>query len=105
MLKNEAEKGNSDIAIRPLSREIVNADGKNFEFDEVFGIHSTQNQVFEEVKPMIERWTKSQTEWRLSLTKKQSVMEGHHACIFAYGQTGSGKTYTMSGKGIKQRDE
>jgi hypothetical protein len=51
-----------------------------FEFDRVFGARSSQDEVFEEVRPMI-----------------TSALDGFHACIFAYGQTGSGKTWTMEG--------
>lgn len=89
-LRGEEDKGSANVAIQRVSREVVAAEGKTFEFDEVFGTNSTQSQVYEEVKPMVE-----------------SVMEGFHACIFAYGQTGSGKTHTMSGppndRGINYR--
>lgn len=78
----------SPIAIAKSSDETVKVDpnlvgsvAKNvFEFDQVFGETSTQEEVFAEVRPMIE-----------------SVMDGYHSCIFAYGQTGSGKTFTMTG--------
>ena len=53
---------------------------KSFEFDRVFGPRSTQKDVFEEVRPLVE-----------------SVIDGFHGVIMAYGQTGSGKTYTMTG--------
>ncbi|EQC40033.1 hypothetical protein SDRG_02690 [Saprolegnia diclina VS20] len=53
---------------------------KTYEFEHVFDMQSTQDQVFAQVKPLI-----------------TSVLDGYNVCIFAYGQTGSGKTFTMSG--------
>mmetsp|Transcript_23962 Transcript_23962/g.24201 ORF Transcript_23962/g.24201 Transcript_23962/m.24201 type:complete len:789 (+) Transcript_23962:130-2496(+) len=53
---------------------------KIWEFDEVFNLQSTQEQVYPEVAPLV-----------------QSVLDGYNVCIFAYGQTGSGKTFTMNG--------
>lgn len=51
-----------------------------YEYDYVFSENSKQEEVFEEVKPLV----------MLSL-------DGYNSCIFAYGETGSGKTYTMEG--------
>ncbi len=53
---------------------------KTWEFDEVFGMDSTQEQVYRDVADLV-----------------ISVLDGFNVCIFAYGQTGSGKTHTMSG--------
>lgn len=54
---------------------------KNFTFDKVFGMYSTQDEVFKGiVKPIV-----------------QEVLEGFNCTIFAYGQTGTGKTHTMQG--------
>lgn len=50
-----------------------------FTFDQVFGIDSTQEQIFNGcAKDLVQR-----------------VFKGYNATILAYGQTGSGKTFTM----------
>lgn len=51
-----------------------------YTFDSVFGPDSTQTQIFEETKRLV-----------------QSAIDGYNVCIFAYGQTGSGKTHTIQG--------
>jgi DNA repair exonuclease SbcCD ATPase subunit len=53
---------------------------KEFEFDAAFSPDSTQEQVFEDTRRLIE-----------------SFLDGYNVCLFAYGQTGSGKTFTMTG--------
>ena len=60
--------------------DALEAVGSKFEFDSVLGPTSTQQQVFDELKPLV-----------------TSCMDGFSVTIFAYGQTGSGKTYTMEG--------
>uniref|UniRef100_A0A7S4GKI5 Kinesin-like protein n=1 Tax=Eutreptiella gymnastica TaxID=73025 RepID=A0A7S4GKI5_9EUGL len=67
----------------PGEGEIVVKDGakqRAFEFDLVYNDGTTQEEVFEDTKPLI-----------------NCVVDGYKVCIFAYGQTGSGKTYTMAG--------
>jgi kinesin family protein C2/C3 len=80
-VKNEKENtikfpSDSEISIRDPTTETI----KTFEYDHLFPIGTTQEDVFKEVKPTI-----------------VSILDGFNVCIFAYGQTGSGKTYTMEG--------
>jgi len=73
-------EGNRDpIVLAPLDAT-SKRDQKNFLFDRVFQIGTSQEQVFGEISKLV-----------------QSAIDGFNVCIFAYGQTGSGKTYTMSG--------
>lgn len=54
---------------------------KVFSFDKVFGMYSTQEEVFQSmVLPIVEE-----------------TLAGFNCTIFAYGQTGTGKTHTMEG--------
>jgi len=53
---------------------------KKFSFDAVHGIRSTQNDIFESVKGIVD-----------------AVVGGYNGTIVAYGQTGSGKTHTVFG--------
>uniref|UniRef100_A0A804LY52 Kinesin motor domain-containing protein n=1 Tax=Zea mays TaxID=4577 RepID=A0A804LY52_MAIZE len=61
---------------------------KEFGADRVFGQESTQEDVFEEVKPIL-----------------RFALDGHNVCILAYDQTGMGKTYTMVVGGLHCRKE
>ena len=58
-----------------------------FRFDRVFAQSASQQDVFDEVGPLVD-----------------TAVDGYRVCILAYGQTGSGKTYTMEGGGDLQSE-
>ncbi|KAF9583360.1 kinesin-like nuclear fusion protein, partial [Lunasporangiospora selenospora] len=51
-----------------------------FKFDKVFGPQSAQQDIYEEIQPLV-----------------QSALDGANTCVFMYGQKGSGKTHTLVG--------
>lgn len=58
-----------------------NGEDHSFAFDNVFGMNSTQPEVWESVGlPILDK-----------------AFSGYNGTIFAYGQTGSGKTWSMQG--------
>eukprot|EP00040_Diaphanoeca_grandis_P043887 m.10612 g.10612 ORF g.10612 m.10612 type:complete len:1550 (+) comp8413_c0_seq1:251-4900(+) len=59
----------------------------DFEFNGVFDQQVAQEQVFEEVKQLVD-----------------CAISGYNVCMFAYGQTGSGKTYTMTGEADPEKE-
>ncbi|CDW89872.1 kinesin-like motor protein heavy chain [Stylonychia lemnae] len=59
-----------------------------FNFDNAFGNSINQNQIYQEVQPLI-----------------RSFLDGYDVVIIAYGQTGSGKTYTMGTEASKQTSD
>lgn len=63
-----------------VNTETKNGQIKPFVYDSVFGPNSSQDEIFEDTKRLI-----------------QSAVDGYNVCIFAYGQTGSGKTFTIQG--------
>ncbi|KAG6508784.1 hypothetical protein ZIOFF_034165 [Zingiber officinale] len=71
----EADK----ITVRPLGT------CKDCIVDRVFPPESTQDDVFQEVRPIL-----------------RSALDGHNVCVLAYGQTGTGKTHTMEGRNGQQ---
>jgi chromosome segregation ATPase len=83
MAKYELERGCKtvvDIKDENSMKLITSRGEKEFDFDAVFSATSTQDQVFEDTKRLVE-----------------SCLDGFNVCVFAYGQTGSGKTFTMTG--------
>ena len=63
-----------------IGRDGIHQDIEQFQFNRIFKQEDSQEDVFEEVSPLI-----------------QSSLDGFNINIFAYGQTGSGKTFTMEG--------
>jgi hypothetical protein len=55
-------------------------DGRDYEFNYVFSDKSTQKEIFNEIKGMVE-----------------CAFDAKNLCIMAYGQAGSGKTHTLHG--------
>jgi DNA replication protein DnaC len=96
----KTEKICVSVRIRPLSQEelsmetrcpiesydkkhlVVKKDEKkNFNYDNIFGYESKQNEIFEQT----------------GKTVIDGVIKGFNGTIMVYGQTGSGKTFTMQG--------
>jgi kinesin family protein 11 len=83
------EESSSEICVKTSSKEVLvtqklvsgKPSVKAFTFDHVYGPGSTQKELFESIKPLIEE-----------------VLMGYNCTIFAYGQTSTGKTYTMEGR-------
>jgi hypothetical protein len=77
MAKYEIERGCNQAVtfVDESCLKVVSGRGeKAYEFDSVFGPGSTQAQVFEDTRRLVE-----------------SCLDGFNVCLFAYGQTGSGQ--------------
>jgi len=72
---NNTDGGDKSVFYHP-----ENGDRKHFSFDKMFGFDTTQEQIFNDVKGVVE-----------------AVMDGINGTILAYGQTSSGKSWTMEG--------
>ncbi|KAL9648913.1 hypothetical protein ABK040_008293 [Willaertia magna] len=55
---------------------------KSFELDQIYGMNTTQEMIFNDLKPLV-----------------LSAFDGYNACVLVFGETSSGKTYTMNGYG------
>ncbi|CAG2121437.1 unnamed protein product, partial [Medioppia subpectinata] len=76
---------NQDICVETDSDgQTIRVSARQFTFDRIFGIDSTQTDVFtHSAKHIIDCVLQGYNGW--------------YGTIFAYGQTGTGKTYTVSG--------
>ena len=88
---DRSEQQLAGLSLDPESGRVglsTNETVHKFQFDNVFGEASTQQEVFcSSTQPIID-----------------SVMDGFNGCVFAFGQTGSGKTHTMSGPPVYHYD-
>lgn len=70
--------------LKSLSEETVcfgsQESSNSFTFDRIYGEVSTQEDMFQDVKPIV-----------------RAVLNGYNGTVLAYGQTGSGKTHTLLG--------
>ena len=64
--------------------EMIGGNSKQYMFDAVHGERSTQCEVYESAKGIVD-----------------AVVDGYNGTIVAYGQTGSGKTHTVFGSGVR----
>ena len=69
-------KGLSEDTVSFCSPESSNS----YSFDRIYGEASTQEDMFQDVKPIVHK-----------------VLDGYNGTVLAYGQTGSGKTHTLLG--------
>jgi len=85
---NQREKGRNDtvatedLDLFTLSVKRSDTNKEVYSYDAVFGPSSTQLEVFNEVRSLV-----------------QSAFDGYNVTIFTYGQTGAGKTWTLYGSG------
>lgn len=82
--QDERLEKDNNIFEYPSSSEVLvvsqHGEKQLMDFDHVYGPSATQENVFDDTRPII-----------------MSCVDGYNVCIMAYGQTGSGKTFTMMG--------
>jgi kinesin family protein C2/C3 len=74
-------KGGPDTVAGDDHTSIVVSGSEQFSFSQTFGLHATQQAVYNAV----------------AAPQVAAVLAGLDACVFAFGQTGSGKTFSMLG--------
>mmetsp|Transcript_6163 Transcript_6163/g.15802 ORF Transcript_6163/g.15802 Transcript_6163/m.15802 type:complete len:974 (-) Transcript_6163:246-3167(-) len=83
-LRIRKDERGPNITQYPSDSEVILPDLRGepvmLDFDHVYGADSKQEDIFDNVKPVI-----------------LSCVDGYNVCLMAYGQTGSGKTFTMTG--------
>ncbi|XP_070561700.1 uncharacterized protein [Ptychodera flava] len=74
----------SKFCVETVSDQDINCKERGIKcrFDKVFVVNASQDQVYEEITPLM-----------------VSAVDGYCVCLFAYGQSGSGKTHTLFGSG------
>ncbi|EPS66634.1 hypothetical protein M569_08139, partial [Genlisea aurea] len=70
-----------DTLLRNVTKDSLTVGERNYTFDSVFDVHSTQEDLYQ----------------RIGVPLVKDALSGYNASIFAYGQTGTGKSYTMWG--------
>ncbi|GMH69323.1 hypothetical protein TrLO_g8416 [Triparma laevis f. longispina] len=79
----------SDRSITVIKGSGSRQQRSQYEFDNVFGMYSTQEEVFNStLRPVI-----------------KDVLNGFESTVFAYGQTGTGKTHTMEGSLAEEQEQ
>jgi hypothetical protein len=78
-------KENEELSIQKYDKTSIQIlskqkESKTFSFDYVYPMDATQNDVFQEIQPLI-----------------TSAFDGYNVLIMSYGETSSGKTFTLLG--------
>eukprot|EP01080_Neovahlkampfia_damariscottae_P000954 gene954-9861_t len=79
-ISNDFCIGKSDKTTIEVLSTKEKKDSKKFSFDYVYPMDSTQQEVFDEIRPLI-----------------TSSFDGYNVLIMTYGETSAGKTYTLLG--------
>ncbi len=80
----ENKENGATIGVNSVNVNETNSINTQYMFDAVHGENSTQTEVYDSVKGIVD-----------------AVTAGYNGTIVAYGQTGSGKTHTVFGSGVR----